>query len=83
MNLRSFACHACPACPACPVAPADGTGVAPADGTGVAPADGTGAVPKARELFDTLAFKVCDFAKSVSKTGSGEIWLGYVLDKVG
>ncbi|MEA1948548.1 MAG: methyltransferase domain-containing protein [Thermodesulfobacteriota bacterium] len=28
---------------------------------------------KARELFDTLGFKVCDFSKSVSKTGSGEI----------
>ncbi|RZB32543.1 MAG: hypothetical protein SRB2_04235 [Desulfobacteraceae bacterium Eth-SRB2] len=39
--------------------------------------------PKARELFDTLKFKVCDFSTSVSKTGSGEIWMSYVLDKSG
>jgi len=25
-------------------------------------------VPKAREVFDTLGFKVCDFSTSVSKT---------------
>ena len=37
--------------------------------------------PKAREVFDTLGFKVCDFSASVSKTGSGEIWMSYVLDK--
>jgi hypothetical protein len=37
--------------------------------------------PKARELFDTLGFKMCDFSTSVSKTGSGEIWMSYVLDK--
>ena len=38
---------------------------------------------KARELFESLGFKVSDFAKSVSKTGSGEIWMSYVLDKSG
>jgi SAM-dependent methyltransferase len=38
---------------------------------------------KARELFDTLGFKVCDFSTSVSKTGSGDIWMSYVLDKSG
>ncbi len=36
---------------------------------------------KARAIFDSLGFKVCDFSRSVSKTGSGEIWLGYVLEK--
>jgi len=36
---------------------------------------------KARELFESLGFQVSDFSKSVSKTGSGEIWLGYVLEK--
>ncbi len=36
---------------------------------------------EARELFDTLGFKVCNFSKSVSKTGSGDVWLSYVLDK--
>jgi hypothetical protein len=46
--------------------------------TGIAPADGTGAVPKAREVFNTLGFKMCDFSTSVSKTGSGD-----VLDKTG
>ena len=39
--------------------------------------------PKARELFDTLGFKVCDFSTSVSKTGSGDLWMSYVLDKSG
>jgi SAM-dependent methyltransferase len=39
--------------------------------------------PKARELFDTLGFKVCDFSTSVSKTGSGDVWMSYVLDKTG
>ena len=38
---------------------------------------------KARKLFESLGFKVSDFAKSVSKTGSGEIWMSYVLDKTG
>ena len=38
---------------------------------------------KARELFDTLGFKVCDFSTSVSKTGSDDFWLSYVLDKKG
>jgi len=37
--------------------------------------------PKAREMFDTLGFKVCDFSTSVSKTGSGDVWMSYVLDK--
>jgi SAM-dependent methyltransferase len=37
--------------------------------------------PAAREIFDALGFKVCDFSTSVSKTGSGEIWMSYVLDK--
>ncbi len=36
---------------------------------------------KARELFESLGFKVSDFAKSVSKTGGGDVWLGYVLEK--
>jgi hypothetical protein len=39
--------------------------------------------PKARELFDTLGFAVCDFSTSVSKTGSGDLWMSYVLDKSG
>jgi SAM-dependent methyltransferase len=39
--------------------------------------------PKARELFDTLGFKVCDFFTSVSKTGSGDVWMSYVLEKIG
>ncbi|MEJ2655868.1 MAG: class I SAM-dependent methyltransferase [Desulfobacterales bacterium] len=39
--------------------------------------------PKARETFDTLGFQVCDFSSSVSKTGSGDFWLSYVLDKIG
>ena len=39
--------------------------------------------PKARELFDTLGFKVCDFSTSVSKSGSGDFWMSYVLDKTG
>ena len=37
--------------------------------------------PKAWELFDTLGFKVCDFLTSVSKTGSEDVWMSYVLDK--
>jgi hypothetical protein len=38
---------------------------------------------KVRELFDTLGFKVCDFSASVSKTGSEDVWMTYVLDKTG
>ncbi len=37
---------------------------------------------KARELFDTLGFKMCDFSTSVSKKGSGDIWMSYALDKI-
>ena len=36
---------------------------------------------KARELFDTLGFKVCDVSTSVSRTESGDTWISYVLDK--
>ena len=36
---------------------------------------------KARELFESLGFKVCDISKSVSKTGSGDVWMSYVLEK--
>ncbi len=39
--------------------------------------------PKVREMFYTLGFKVCDFSTSVSKTGSGDVWMSYVLDKEG
>ena len=35
--------------------------------------------PKAREMFDTLGFKVRNFSSAVSKTGSGDLWLSYVL----
>jgi len=38
---------------------------------------------KIRELFDTLGFKVCDFSKSASITGSDNFWISYVLDKTG
>jgi SAM-dependent methyltransferase len=38
---------------------------------------------KAREMFDTLGFKVREFSTSVSKTGSDDFWLCYVLDKTG
>ena len=38
---------------------------------------------EARELFDDLGFKICGFSKSVSKTGSGDVWLSYVLEKSG
>jgi hypothetical protein len=38
---------------------------------------------KTRKLIDTLGFKVCDFSTSVSKTGSGDLWMSYVLDKSG
>jgi SAM-dependent methyltransferase len=37
---------------------------------------------KAREMFDTLGFEVRDFSKAVSKTGSGDVWMSYVLDKI-
>jgi hypothetical protein len=37
---------------------------------------------KAREMFDTLGFAVRDFSKAVSKTGSGDVWMSYVLDKI-
>jgi SAM-dependent methyltransferase len=36
---------------------------------------------KARRVFDTLGFTVCDVLKSVSKTGSHDVWMSYVLDK--
>jgi SAM-dependent methyltransferase len=36
---------------------------------------------KARAIFDSFGFRVCDFSRSDSKTGSGEIWLGYLLEK--
>ena len=35
---------------------------------------------EARELFESLGFKICDFSKSATKTGSGDFWLSYVLD---
>ena len=38
---------------------------------------------EARELIKSIGFKVCDFSKSVSKTGSGDVWLSYVLEKTG
>ena len=34
-------------------------------------------------MFDTLGFGVRDFSKAVSKTGSGDVWMSYVLDKQG
>jgi SAM-dependent methyltransferase len=37
---------------------------------------------KAREMFDILGFEVRDFSKAVSKTGSGDVWMSYVLDKI-
>jgi SAM-dependent methyltransferase len=37
--------------------------------------------PKAREMFDTLGFKVCDVSSSVSKTGTGDVWMSYILEK--
>jgi len=39
--------------------------------------------PKIRSVFDTLGFAVCDVSKSVSKTGSKDVWMSYVLDKTG
>ena len=36
---------------------------------------------KARELFESPGFKVCDFSTSVSRTGSGYVWMSYVLYK--
>ena len=38
---------------------------------------------KAREIFDTFGFEVRDFSKAVSKTGSNDVWMSYVLDKAG
>jgi SAM-dependent methyltransferase len=38
---------------------------------------------KAQRVFDTLGFTVCDVSKSVSKTGSNDVWMSYVLDKTG
>jgi SAM-dependent methyltransferase len=38
---------------------------------------------EAQELFESLGFKVSDFSKSVSKTGSGDVWMSCVLDKTG
>jgi SAM-dependent methyltransferase len=37
---------------------------------------------KAREMFDALSFMVRDYSKAVSKTGSGDVWMSYVLDKI-
>ncbi len=37
---------------------------------------------KAQEMFETLGFKVRAFSKAVSKTGSGDVWMSYVLDKI-
>jgi SAM-dependent methyltransferase len=37
---------------------------------------------EARKLFDSLNFKVSGFSKAVSKTGSGDVWMSYVLDKI-
>jgi len=44
------------------------------------------------KMFDTLGFEVClrgrsaaktrDFSKAISKTGSGDVWMSYVLDKI-
>jgi hypothetical protein len=31
--------------------------------------------------LQSLGFKVCDFSKSVSKTGSGDVWMSYVFEK--
>jgi len=36
-----------------------------------------------RSLVFTLGFKVCDVSTSVSKTGSGDVWMSYVLDNAG
>jgi len=36
---------------------------------------------EARELIGSLGFKVCEFSKSVSKTGSGDVWMSFVLEK--
>jgi len=38
---------------------------------------------KARRVFDTLGLTVCDVSKSVSKTGSNDVWMSYILDKTG
>ena len=36
-----------------------------------------------RKLFERLELVVADFFQQSSKTGSGEVWLGYVLEKAG
>ena len=36
-----------------------------------------------RKLFERLELAVADFFQQSSKTGSGEVWLGYVLEKAG
>ncbi len=38
---------------------------------------------KARRVFDTLGFTVCNVSKSVSKTGSNDVWMCYIMDKTG
>ena len=38
---------------------------------------------EARKLFDSLGFKIHEFLKSISKTSSGEVWLTYIIDKMG
>jgi SAM-dependent methyltransferase len=38
---------------------------------------------KVRRVFDTLGFTVYDVSKSVSKTGSNDVWMSYILDKTG
>lgn len=37
---------------------------------------------EAREMFETLGFEIRNFSKAVSKTGSGDVWMSYVLDNV-
>jgi len=38
---------------------------------------------EAQELFNSLGFRICDFSKSFSKTGSGDVWMSYVLEGAG
>lgn len=33
----------------------------------------------AREMFDALGFMVRDYSKAVSKTGSSDVWMSYIL----
>jgi hypothetical protein len=35
-----------------------------------------------RSLVLTLGFKVCDVSTSISKTGSGDIWMSYILNTI-